>query len=517
MTDWVKALELEKELDTQKAGVAFESEQEQITDESFNREEVSNLCYESLDFLCATAVPEMFKFMLPPILHAIWSLLLRYVFNYSGEDKIALGIPRGHGKTTLVKLFILFVILFTKRTFVLILAETGPKAEAILSDVVDMLNETNIMRVFGDWKIGLEQDRQNLKKFGFRGRNIVLAALGAEGSVRGLNIKNMRPDVMIFEDIQSQECAKSDIQTGSLESWMVGTAMKAKSPHGCMMIFCGNMFPGDNCILKKLRGSKDWIKFISGAILADGNVLWPELRSFDSLIKELNSDITLGHPEIFFSEVMNDTEVGINNKVDLSLIKPWPWSPHELPQGKFIIIDPSANKKGGDDVSIGYFEVYDGIPALREIIEEKLSPGNTILRSLLLALKNRVPLIACEGTAYQSTLLYWFGEKCKDFGITGIEFVEVNTSSTSKNARIIEMLKSLPTGEIIIHDDVRAHVCHQIVNWNPLRRENVDGTLDLLAYTTQVLEKYEYAIATDTNLLTIESTGAEVEEGQWAF
>ena len=61
----------------------------------------------------------------------------------------------------------------------------------------------------------------------------------------------------------------------------------------------------------------------------------------------------MGHPEIFFSEVLNDTEAGINSRTDLSLIKPWPWQEHELPQGKFIVIDPSNNKRGGDDVSIG--------------------------------------------------------------------------------------------------------------------------------------------------------------------
>lgn len=516
MTDWAKALEIEEQL-ASSAGAEKYSLDESITEESFVNEEAIELAKINLDFLAGIAMPEVFKYLFPPILHAVWHLILKYVYQYSSEPKIALGIPRGHGKTTLIKLFLLYCIIFTKRRFILVLAETGPKAENIISDVCDMLDEMNVIRLFGDWKLGRVKDTQNVKVFGFRGRDIVFAALGAGGSLRGLNIKNQRPDVMIFEDIQSKECSESHTQTSSLERWMIGTAMKARSPHGCMMVFCGNMFPGDDCVLKKLKKAPQWVKFISGGILVDGTVLWPQLRSFESLIEELNNDIALGHPEIFFSEVMNDTEVGINNKVDLSLIKPWPWGPYDKPQGKFIIIDPSAGKKGGDDVSIGYFEVYDEVPALREVIEENLSPGNTIRRALLLALKNGVKFIACEGTAYQSTLLYWFGEVCKTLNIEGIEFAEVNTNAISKNSRIIDMLKGLAAGEAILHPDVRNHVVHQIVNWNPLKRDNTDGTLDLLAYCTQVMEKYSYLIAVDTSLSVMEAGSAQVEEGNWAF
>jgi len=40
----------------------------------------------------------------------------------------------------------------------------------------------------------------------------------------------------------------------------------------------------------------------------------------------------------------------------------------DKPQGSFVLIDPAGNK-GRDDVAIGFFEVYDAIPALREVDE----------------------------------------------------------------------------------------------------------------------------------------------------
>jgi len=52
-----------------------------------------------------------------------------------------------------------------------------------------MLEETNIKRLFGDWKLHVEIDRQELKKFTYRGRPLMLAAIGAGGSLRGLILK----------------------------------------------------------------------------------------------------------------------------------------------------------------------------------------------------------------------------------------------------------------------------------------------------------------------------------------
>lgn len=491
---------------------------EGVEEAAFQRSDVIEAAKQSVNFLGALAMPTIFKYDFPPVLQAAWQLLTDgAAANKQLFPQIALGIPRGHAKTTLIKLFILYCILFTQKKFILILCDTAKNAENIVADIADMLNEPNIKNMFGDWNMGLEINRQDLKKFAFRGRGISIGALGAGGSIRGLNIKHTRPDVMVFEDIQTKECSESQVQSQSLERWMIGTAMKAKSPGGCTFIFVGNMYPGPNAILKKLKNNPAWVKFISGAILADGTALWPDLRSLASLIAELDNDMAMGHPEIFFSEVLNDTEAGINNRVDFSSLKPWSFTPLDRPQGKFLIIDPSADKAKGDEVTIAYFEVYDGVPCLRKLIEDKLSPGNTIRSALLLAIEHGVRVIAVESTSYQYTLLYWFGEVTRSLGITGIQAVDVYTGSTSKNARISSMLKSLTSGEIILHDEVKHAVTHQIANWNPIKRDNVDGILDTLTYAPKVLEMYGVEITTDDNFMLLETAGEQVQEYNSSF
>lgn len=514
--DWSDHLGEKEELEAQIEASKYETVEE-VTFENFDAEQSRKLAEGNVNFLGGLAMPTIFKYFFPPILLAIWDLLKQLVHEARGFPQVALGIPRSHGKTTLIKLFILYCILFTNRKFILIVCSTATHAENIIADVFDFLEEPNIKILFGDWKLGMEKNTNELKKFGFRSRSIIVAGLGVGGSIRGLNIKNDRPDVILFEDIQTKEASESKTVSDGIERWMYGTAMKAKSPHRCLIIFCGNMYPGPNSILKKLKDNPKWTSFTTGAILADGTALWEELRPLQDLITELDNDIESGHPEIFFSEVLNDTEVGVNSTTDLALIREWKWSDQDIPQGKCIIIDPSPNKTGGDDCAIGYMEVFDGSPGLRDVIEENLSPGNTIRKALLMGLRTGARLIVVEGTAYQSSLMYWFGEISTQLGLEGFFFVDIYPGNHSKNSRIGTMLKSLTAGEMYVHPSVLNRVTHQIVNWQPLRRTNVDGILDILTYMQPALDIYGHMMLTDEHNLVSDDGLGKVQEFNSAF
>lgn len=514
--DWSSFLGETAELEAQIEANRVQPKEDVVT-ASYHTEQAKTLAEKSVNFLASIAMPTVFRFPFPKVLMAVWSLLVQFVHEPRGFPQIALGIPRGHGKTTLIKLFILYCILFTNRKFILVVCSTATHAENIIADVFDFLEETNIKRLFGDWKVGIEKNTNELKKFGYRGRVIVVAGLGVGGSVRGLNIKNDRPDIILFEDIQTKEASESQAVSDGIERWMYGTAMKAKSPMRCITIFCGNMYPGPNSILKKLKNNPKWTSFTTGAILADGTALWEELRPLADLIDELDNDISSGHPEVFFSEVLNDTDVGVNTSTDLALIRPWKWADTDLPQGKFLIIDPSPGKTGGDDCAIGYVEVYDGYAGLRKVIEENLSPGNTIRKALLMAIQNGVKLIVVEGTAYQSSLLYWFGVISEELGLTGFVFVDIYPGNHSKNARISTMLKGLTAGEFFIHPSVKSAVVHQITNWQPLKRNNVDGILDVLTYMQPAMEQYGHVMMTEEFELVADGNAAKVEENNAPF
>lgn len=460
--------------------------------------QIAEAAKQDLNFLSALAMPTIFEFEWSRIFVAIWLWLLQEIGKPRAFPNLALGLPRGFGKTTLVKLFVLFCILFTNRRFILVLSATEKHAANILADVISMLEEPNIIKVFGDYRLGLIKDTQTLKVFGFRGRTIILAGIGAGGSVRGLNVDNARPDLMIFEDVQTREDADSEQVSRDLEDWMFGTAKKAKSPKGCMTLFIANMYPTPHSLLKKLKANKYWTKFICGGILDDGTSLWEDLQPIKQLINEYLQDAEAGKAHIFAAEVLNDENASLNNLVDFSRLKPYPYEDNDIHQGNFIIIDPSNDKVNSDAITTTYFEIHDGKPVVREIDEGRYAPGEAIMVSIKMAMKWNCSLVLIEANGYQYSLKYWSEFTCTQMGIIGLNFVPIYSGKLSKNSRILTMFKAYVAGEIIVHPSCKAQVHTQILGFNPLKTLNVDGILDCLTYAQRVLEEFSDFIRIQT-------------------
>jgi len=465
----------------------------------YDRDEAIEGCKSNPNFLAGLCAPDIFKFLWPPIFLAIWSLFLDALAKPSGLIQIAIGLPRGFAKTFFLKIFTIYCIIFTNRKFILVVCNTEQLAMNFIADVCDILDSINIKSLFGDWKLGAEKDTQGIKKFGFRGRDIILAGVGVGTSLRGLNIKFRRPDVIIMDDMQKREDAENDLIATKQLTWLLGTLLKARNYSSCLAIFVGNLYPFKGSILSKLKRNPKWVSFICGGILEDGKSLWEELRPIEDLLAELENDIAMGHPEIFYSEVLNDEEAGTVAGLDTAKIPPFPPSlEHIEPQGGFIIIDPASGKITGNDVAVGLFHLYDAMPVLSKVVSKKMSPFETIQLALLWAVQNGIQVIAVESHAYQYTLLFWFQFVCTQLKIEGIHFVELENNAYAKNAKIKDMIQQLVKGEILLRPEVRAEVVTQIIHWNPLKRDNVDDILDLLAWCYRAIDKYGVLMSLNT-------------------
>ena len=483
-----------------------------VSNAAYEQSQAFELAKSSLDFLAALAAPTLVKYLFPPVFISAWTWLVSYAHKQRDFSKLALGLPRGFGKTTFIKFFILYCILFTTKRYIIVISATEKHAINIISDVCTFLANPNIKAVFGDYSLGLTTDTQAFKVFGFRGRTIMLEAIGKGGAVRGTNRDNERPDVMIFEDIQTREEADSETVSEAIEQWMLGTAMKAKSPAGCLYIFVANMYPTKWSILRKLKNNPSWTKFIVGGILSDGTSLWEELQPISQLMEEYQNDLNSGHPEIFYAEVLNDENANANLNVDLSKIPEYAFGEEEVSLGDFILIDPSNDKQNSDDVSIGHFQILGDsqTPVLRHLVTGKLSPGDTIRTAYRMCFQYNCSLIACEANAYQYSLLYWFQFIGEQLEIHGIECVPIYSGSLSKVTRILNMFKELIKGEVVIHPDLKAEVHHQISQFNPKKRDNTDGILDLLTYSRRVISEFGQYIAVNSPLGTQEQGSAQV-------
>jgi hypothetical protein len=444
-----------------------------------------------LNYFAATAMPDVFKFNYPPTLVAAWQWLVDAVNEVRAFPKLALGLPRGFGKTGMMQLFVLYCVLFTDKAYVVIISSTGPNAEKFMRGLRTLMLHQNILTLFGDWTQTVQIDRGDLLIFHFRGRKIAIQAIGSEGNIRGANESSDRPDLILMDDMQSKEDARSDTLSNALFDWMIGTLMKSKSPTGCMYIFVANMYPTPNSILRKLSKLSDWRKFIAPGILSDGTSLWEDLQPISQLLNEYAADCEAGKQDIFLSEVMNDVNIAKNKLVDPFNLPSPKHTATDIPIYKFIVIDPSNNKKNSDDVSIGCFYCYDITkPVCVDIDFGIMSPGDTIKRALQMAFTHGAPVIAVEANAYQYSLCWWFQNHINQHGIIGIQIVDIYSGRLSKNSRILQMFAQLASGDQYISEDdkVMLPIRQQILGFDQLKTDNTDGLLDLLTYAPKVIE-----------------------------
>ena len=69
---------------------------------------------------------------------AIWDFMKSKVHLHRDFSKLAIGIPRGFAKTALMKLWIIYCILFTMKKFVLVISSNEDHAINIIKDVCDI-------------------------------------------------------------------------------------------------------------------------------------------------------------------------------------------------------------------------------------------------------------------------------------------------------------------------------------------------------------------------------------------
>ena len=465
----------------------------------YKHQEVFNLAKTDMDFFAGMALPDVYKYAFPDLYLQLWALVTSTFYKPRDFSRIALGLPRGFAKTLVIKLLILYAILYTPKRFILVLCENEDKGKSILADVEDMLSESNIKAVYGDWTVAQESNTLIRKKFSFRNKNIILRCAGAGTGIRGISEKFARPDLIIFDDIQSREESESAVQSQQLKTWMQGTAMKAKSPEGCTYLFVANMYPTKGSLLKFLKQDPTWIKFIVGGILSDGTSLWEELQPLKQLLEEFQSDVSAGQPQVFYAEVLNDGDASVNTAFDITAIPPYPYTEQEFSSGAFVVIDPATDKENADYVAIGGFIVIDGRPVLRKLTEENLSPGDTIREAVKIALSIGASLIVIESVAYQYSLKYWTEQIFNQLGLHGITVIDIYPGAVSKNSRILSMFKLLVPSkldssdsvpDLLLHPEIKAQVTTRITQFNPLTRNNTDNVLDLLTYAPRVVNEF---------------------------
>lgn len=458
--------------------------------------------YEDINFFAALALPEVTLSALPYFYIACFQLIVKRVGLSSGTIlRFALGLPRGHAKTTFIKIILAWMIAYKKARSYLIVASTQPNAQNIIEDLSNIMGSPNMEAVYGVWTANLTSDNTELKQCLYNGVVVMLMARGAMTAVRGTNKNNIRPQVILCDDMQTKENDKSPSERTALMSWFGASLMKTIDTRGDRLIlYIGNMY-SDKCILKQLQSSPYWVSLITGAILETGEPLWAAIHSIESLMESYLHDESIGLADEWFAEIMNDPRSIGTSLLPTALPTNFPES--STYDGTFITIDPAGYRKDSDDNVVVGHGVHNGKGYVIKTVAAKMNPEQTVKTAIAMAIEIGATLIGVETVAYQQTLKFWIEYYLEQLNITDIEVVELKPHGRSKESRIRAFIQEIYSNNYShANAEERALFTFQAMAYKIGAKDNKDDILDAQAYGLDIRTDYWHLIGNNIRLLT---------------
>lgn len=185
---------------------------------------------------------------------------------------------RESGKTSIAKLFVIWLIATEKRKYVNVDSFDKENAERILFDVAfEMVNNKRLQNDFGilfSKERGIQDIKQNRINNFVTQNGIRVEAHSTQESVRGRLHLNQRPDCLILDDIETNKTKDSQAYTKQVADH-ISEAMAGMSPDG-FMLYLGNYITEYGNIAKIFERAKNdhGIRVRNIPVIIDGKPAW---------------------------------------------------------------------------------------------------------------------------------------------------------------------------------------------------------------------------------------------------
>ena len=295
----------------------------------------SNACLVK-NFDSATQTPEFHR--------ELWQLCC------SKDKFVAIAAPRGHGKSTAVTYtYLLAEVLFRRSKYVLIVSDSFSQAGLFLGDIIKELRDNeDIHGLFGNIEFTKSTEDDIICKFD-DGYTFRIQAKGSEQKLRGLKWLNKRPDLIICDDMESDEQVLNKDRREKLRRWFYSALIPALSVTGKIRIvgtilhldsLLERLMPESqlaslgskalkNLVTEDLRQYTDyktsWLSIKYRAHTDDfSKILWPDRWNKKALEERKAQYVAQGLADVYSQEMLNiplDDANGFFKKGDFAPLK----------------------------------------------------------------------------------------------------------------------------------------------------------------------------------------------------
>lgn len=211
------------------------------------------------------------------------------------DDRLQLTVaPIGFAKSTLLKILALYEILIKKDVkFTLYVSSTDTKAVEHLGAIQKVLKTEYIKAVFGYEILSINTHEVIIL---YNNHKYKIEAVASGSDIAGKNFEGIRPALIIADDLEDLEQAKSIERTNKLQDWLF-TVLIARLPslqEGKIRMIntvlsldsLTNRILGNSPNLQFKNDFKDWITYFYQALDNNQKSIWEERHPTKFLLKE---------------------------------------------------------------------------------------------------------------------------------------------------------------------------------------------------------------------------------------
>lgn len=365
--------------------------------------------------------PKTMRMKSPPYARQVWDLL------DSNARLVSLQMFRGSSKTTICRVFAARRIAYAQARTILWIGKSQDKA---IASVKWLRKQIEYNRLFADtFKLRPGSKWQDIECEIYHGIDevpITILAYGITGPIRGVNIDDYRPDLILLDDIIDEEIAASPIQRETLERLVYGAVKQSLAPatetKDAKMVLLQTPMDRDDISVKSLTDSEwksirvpCWTLETEDRPIGERESAWEDRFPAETLRAEKELSIERNQSSIFSREM----ECKVVNRETSTFLPEWlryyelePEDHHYTIMTIDPVPPPSAAElaKGLKDKDYECLTVMTRVRDkffLREYtFKHGHDPSWTIMEFFRLAAKYRPKRIYVESVAYQRTLAW---------------------------------------------------------------------------------------------------------------
>lgn len=414
-----------------------------MSQEKITTEELVDLCSADDQLYCQTFFPKTYRQDFP-----VWHDQVVDLLQHPDHRYVGLKMYRGSAKTTRVRTFASKRIAYAISNTIMIVGNAQKHAGYSLKWLrMQVLHNRRWADTFG-LRPGATFNDEHLEIIhGVDGRVIHVLAFGITGAIRGVNLDDFRPDLIIIDDPDSEETTKTPEQREKTSDLVFGALQKSLAPPTenptAKMVLLQTPFNQFD-LIATCEKSPEWHVPTISCFDESGKSSWEARYPTEFLQKEKNEHVRLRKMALWMREMECKIVANEMATFDEEWLRYWDDPGMVLPVGlsKVVPIDPaSSDSKTADDQVVGVIGFKGPDIYLIDYTAEKGEMPEAAATTVLGYLVSHKPYkIVVESVAYQRVLA-WFIRKAMTAARRWC-MVEEFQDRRKKSDRIIQSLRT---------------------------------------------------------------------------